>query len=62
MSIFITIVLLNLIKCRFHLCYCGYTILRKVSLATIGVCVFSALTSVGALFYFRSFYEKEIYK
>ena len=43
MPIFATIVLLNLIKYRFHLCYCGYTILRKVSLATIGVCVFVRL-------------------
>ena len=36
---------------------------RKVSLATIGVCVFCALASVGALFYFEQqkgdFYERD---
>jgi len=31
---------MNLIKCRFYLYNCGYTILHTISLATIGVCVF----------------------
>ena len=46
---FLLAYILNLIKCKFLLCMWVTPILRTVSLATIGVCVFSALASVGAL-------------
>ena len=47
--------ILNLIKCKFHVCIrMGFSFGYAVSLATSGVCVFRALTLVGALFIFEN--------
>ena len=45
-------------KANSYLCHCGCTRSHKVSLATIGVCVFCALASVGALFCFILIYKE----
>lgn len=42
---------MNLIKCKFRFAYEVLYYFAIISLATIGVCVFGAFTSVGALFY-----------
>ena len=50
---------MNLTKCKFlfYVVYIEeYTFSRKVSLATIGVCVFVRLTSVAALFIFSELF------
>ena len=56
---------MNLIKMQIPAMFVYVCVLRpishSVSLATIGVCVFCAVTSVAALFDFgRNSYEKEI--
>lgn len=57
-SLFAQIIFVNLLKCKFLLnVICGYPCFIKVSLATIGVCVWGASATVGALFYFKQFYR-----
>lgn len=48
--------IMNLIKMQIPTGYSVDYSCFSVGLATIGVCVFCALTSVGALFYFNLFY------
>jgi len=50
---FLAILILNLIKCKFLLSMALISSCLSVGLATIGVCVFSAVASVAALFIFE---------